>query len=297
MRIEHLKYLITIVDSGSINKASKALYINQQQLSKIVQNLEDDFGVQIFIRHSNGVELTEAGKDIYNAAISIVGRIEDLRLHLRKNKDLQGTLEISAALSYGDYSLIYQAYDRFNAIYPDVSLSINEMSYRKILENCQNHKSQIGYICFDVIGVVNDEVQIPAGWKFILLNEYKLGILVGKNSFLYDKNKVNLDMIKNEDFVVYTSNGESSFDDFFNKYGNKKYVVSKISYVNNLLKSKNVIALSIDKWQKNFKENNISFIALDENIVVYSGLIVPEDYQDNELLRAFVEICLEIIDL
>ena len=54
MRIEHLKYLIAISDIGSINKASKALYINQQQLSKIVQHMEEDFGVKIFIRHSSG---------------------------------------------------------------------------------------------------------------------------------------------------------------------------------------------------------------------------------------------------
>lgn len=61
MRIEHLRYLVTIAELGSINKAAKHLFISQQGLSHVVQQLEKRHNVVLLARKSNKVYITEAG--------------------------------------------------------------------------------------------------------------------------------------------------------------------------------------------------------------------------------------------
>ena len=47
MNILHLKYVISIAENGSINKAAEALYVAQPNLSRYIRELEDDLGVEL----------------------------------------------------------------------------------------------------------------------------------------------------------------------------------------------------------------------------------------------------------
>ena len=47
MKLQQLRYLIAVVDHGSFNKASQALYVTQPTMSKAVDDLEREMGVTI----------------------------------------------------------------------------------------------------------------------------------------------------------------------------------------------------------------------------------------------------------
>ena len=61
MDVKALTYYVAIVDQKSINKAAEILYISQPVLSRTVQALEDELGVQLLIRTNHGIEMTGAG--------------------------------------------------------------------------------------------------------------------------------------------------------------------------------------------------------------------------------------------
>lgn len=292
MRIEHLKYIITIANLGSINKASKALYINQQQLSKIVRSIEEELGVKIFNRYSNGVELTAEGRAVYEAASTVVRTIDDLNMRLHSQVNLKGDLNIKAALSYWDQNIVYQAYDKFTILYPNVNISINELSSGKILNLCGKNEDIIGFVSLADSPLVTEKVEIPENCIFIQLCDYSLGILVSKDNNFAKANKVvSLDSLKDEDFVVYAIDGESSFDYYLSKAGNKKYSVSKISRFYEIIRKNKAIALGINRGEKFFKEMDIKFVPLKENIVATSGLVVSKKYQQKPLIKTFVDLC------
>ena len=46
MTLTQLRYVITIADTGSMNEASKALFISQPSLSQAVKELETEIGVE-----------------------------------------------------------------------------------------------------------------------------------------------------------------------------------------------------------------------------------------------------------
>ena len=57
-----IDYVIAVAECKSISQAAEMLYISQPSLSRYLSNLENELGVNLFVRTLNGTELTAAGK-------------------------------------------------------------------------------------------------------------------------------------------------------------------------------------------------------------------------------------------
>ena len=77
MHLEDMKYLISIIDNKSINKAAKELQLTQPALSTAIGKLEQELGVPLLKRSYKGVVPTEAGDRIYEEAKSILNMIAE----------------------------------------------------------------------------------------------------------------------------------------------------------------------------------------------------------------------------
>ena len=61
MTFQQLEYILEIRRTGSISQAAKKFYVSQASISRAVNALERELGVQIFHRSWNGVQPTEQG--------------------------------------------------------------------------------------------------------------------------------------------------------------------------------------------------------------------------------------------
>jgi len=71
MNFEHYKNFVAIIDAGTISAASKELMIAQPALSNQIKSLEDTYGAPLVIRKPRHIELTDAGKILYEKIKSI----------------------------------------------------------------------------------------------------------------------------------------------------------------------------------------------------------------------------------
>ncbi len=76
MNFNQLRYIVEIVETGSISKAASNLFISQPNLSNQITNLENEIGKKIFYRNNRGVTLTSYGVEVYHYAKSIVKQFE-----------------------------------------------------------------------------------------------------------------------------------------------------------------------------------------------------------------------------
>ena len=65
MELRHLRYFVAVVEEQSFTKAAEKLFIAQPPLSRQIQNLEAELGIQLFERGSRPLLTTEAGLFFY----------------------------------------------------------------------------------------------------------------------------------------------------------------------------------------------------------------------------------------
>ena len=58
MTIQQLKYIVSVVENGTITEAAKKLYISQPSLSNAIKDIEEEAGITIFIRSRAGIVVT-----------------------------------------------------------------------------------------------------------------------------------------------------------------------------------------------------------------------------------------------
>ena len=59
MNLQNLQYVEEVIKCGSISAAARKLYISQPYLSKILMEVEREYGITIFSREKNTLTLTE----------------------------------------------------------------------------------------------------------------------------------------------------------------------------------------------------------------------------------------------
>lgn len=82
MYFRRLRYFEAVARCGSFSRASSDLHIAQPALSSQIAELEADFGSRLFVRHSRGVALTEAGQALLPRAEQLLELIEDVRAEM-----------------------------------------------------------------------------------------------------------------------------------------------------------------------------------------------------------------------
>ena len=76
MKIENLKYFLSVVRTGSLHKTAEEYYLTPQNLSTIIRNIEQDAGVVLFDRTAKGMVLTAEGERFLPYAQTIASAYE-----------------------------------------------------------------------------------------------------------------------------------------------------------------------------------------------------------------------------
>lgn len=78
MTFVQLKYILTIAETKSLNKAAEQLYVSQPSLTNALKELEKEVGITIFFRTGRGVTLTNDGVEFLTYAREIYREYEQL---------------------------------------------------------------------------------------------------------------------------------------------------------------------------------------------------------------------------
>ena len=62
MKTIRYDYVIKVAELKSISKAAEELYMSQPALTKAINNIEEEFGIQLFNRKIKPISLTYAGE-------------------------------------------------------------------------------------------------------------------------------------------------------------------------------------------------------------------------------------------
>ncbi len=87
MQISQLRQALEIEACGSITAAARKLYISQPNLSKGLRELEEELGADLFIRTTQGIHPTPAGKIFLQSAKDILQKLDNLKEGIQSEKE------------------------------------------------------------------------------------------------------------------------------------------------------------------------------------------------------------------
>ena len=82
-------------ETGSITKTASQFFMSQPSLSRHIQGIEAELGVNIILRNKNGSVFTEEGEIVYRKAVEMINTMKDLKRELEAfATKKEGTIKI-----------------------------------------------------------------------------------------------------------------------------------------------------------------------------------------------------------
>lgn len=139
-----LRYLVAAAEAGNITEAARLLNVSQPSVSTAIAQIEDDYGVQVFIRHrARGVTVTSAGQAL----------VKNARLLLNHARDFdQGAVSLGedpkGEISVGCFAMLATRFmpgllSDFGNAHPGISFRLEEGDQQEILQSLLSGHTEI----------------------------------------------------------------------------------------------------------------------------------------------------------
>lgn len=146
METKNLTTLLTIIETGSFQKAATQLNYAPSTVTAQIRQLEDELSLRLFEKVGRRMELTQAGKDILPFVKSLLQNAEQISNYRKDISEITGTLRLVAP----DSIFIYIMQPIIKAILhdaPNIRLVINSLPSDDINQAIVNGVADIGIDC------------------------------------------------------------------------------------------------------------------------------------------------------
>jgi len=162
MKLQQLRYLTEVARRGlNVSEAAEILHTSQPGVSKQIRALEDELGVEVFVRHGKRlVEITEPGKAVVAIAERILAEANNLRRAGEEyaNENV-GSLTIATTHTQARYALP-KTVATFKRRYPKVKLVIHQGNPTQIVEQVLAGEADF-CVATEAIALYPDLISMP----------------------------------------------------------------------------------------------------------------------------------------
>jgi len=213
MNLQQLKIVIeTVKQNFNLTEVANTLFTSQSGISKHIKDLEDELGVELFVRKGKRfLGLTDPGKELIQIAERMMLDAKNIKkLAEQFSQSDHGQLTIATTHTQARYALPQIVRDFKNA-FPKVHLAIHQGSPNEIVDLLKKGEADIGI-------ATESLSQIPELVTFPFYNWHH-AIIVPKGHALENKKDVSLEEITEYPLVTYHEGftGRKSIDEAFLK--------------------------------------------------------------------------------
>ncbi len=145
MNFRQLEYFSAVAQARSISKAARELHVAQPPVSRQIAMLEDELGVCLFLRNNKGIELTEAGRLLYQQSQQMFQELRSMADSVRDvDAGLRGQLKIG--IIYSDVPVVLGHLREYHRAYPQVELYIRLGSPADLLDDLDRGRLHVLFL-------------------------------------------------------------------------------------------------------------------------------------------------------
>ncbi|EMF0434564.1 LysR family transcriptional regulator [Enterococcus faecium] len=205
MNIQKYIAFLKTVELKSFTKAAEALNYSQSGISRMINDLEDEWGVTLLERNRTGLRLTSDGINIYPYVKNLFDEYESMQRKLEELNGIKfGVIRIGTFSSVATHWLP-QLILNFQNKYPNIKFELLLVNYDEIEHWILTGRVDFGFLRLPTLPKLSTQ--------FIHQDDFK--VIVPKNHFLEKKDSVSLNDLSGLPFILLDKNGNSNITTLF----------------------------------------------------------------------------------
>jgi LysR family transcriptional regulator, salicylic acid-responsive activator of bsdBCD len=143
--VKRLRYFVTIAREGQITQAAKKLHMAQPPLSQQLKLLEEELDVLLLERNGRKMELTEAGKLLYEKAEALLEQMDETVKEVKETASgLRGVLSVGCVKSC--FAQLPERIRDFRKSYPQVTFHLRSGDSYRLAEGLRNRDIELAIV-------------------------------------------------------------------------------------------------------------------------------------------------------
>jgi DNA-binding transcriptional LysR family regulator len=204
----------------SFTKAADKLFITSAAVKKQIDSLEDELGVQLFLRKSSGCVLTPPGEIFQSESKKILKAINTAAQRVQKaEKEQEYEIHIGYSVKL-DYNFLHDISSAYTEQYPNHCLRFERMKKSELTTALYNQTID----CFIIINPQKSEFK---RMKKVTVAETQMYAVMQKNHPLTQKKTVTFDDLVPYDVYLSSVLDNSLYEDFESVIGSKLHILDQ----------------------------------------------------------------------
>ena len=302
MKLQYMRYIVEIAKHNSLSGAAAALYMTQSALSAAVKDVEEELGIQIFVRTNRGVFLTPDGEDSLRYFREILEQTDRLVARY-KNRDTANTY-FSVSAQHLPFAV--RAFDELLKRFAPGSYNaaIYELSTGELIQNVASGHSEFG-----VMAVTADQMRLlnrslVSGdllfTQMACLNTY---VFLRREHPLGGEEKLTMEHLRSYPYVTYDRSEDPIYfteEAILHEPLNRCIHVSDRATKMSVIRSTDAFSIGVDLPNFNrdiyFKNSSTELIAIpfaDQSEPMLVGYLEKNGHIRTEIGQRYIELLAE----
>lgn len=206
--IQKYQAVLAASEEGNITAAADRLGYTQSSVSKMISDVESEWGIQVFERSKKGVKLTPDGEDIMPYVRQLLDSCSALDIQVNDVKGCEtGSIRIGLFSSVAE-QWMPELIGRFHEAHPNISYELLTGDYDEIEKWLDEGRVDLGFL------------RLPAGkdLKTMEICRDHLMAVLPKDHPLASKEKIDPEDLDGQSFLLLEHGGKTEVSEFLEEY-------------------------------------------------------------------------------
>ena len=150
MELHQLRYFVAVAELGHFTRAAERCHVAQPSLSQQIGKLEKELGKPLFDRLGRIVRLTDAGRTLYEQAVSILAAVDEAKRQVADSSGDQGGVVAVGAIPTVAPFLLPAVASAFQRRFHGSRVVIFEDLTAHVIENCLRGELDVGVLALPI---------------------------------------------------------------------------------------------------------------------------------------------------
>jgi LysR family hydrogen peroxide-inducible transcriptional activator len=193
MELHQLRYFVAVAELGHFTRAAERCHVSQPSLSQQIAKLEKELRKPLFDRLGRIVRLTDAGRTLYEQAVSILASVEEAKRQVADDSGEPGGIVAVGAIPTIAPFLLPGVASAFQKRWGGSQVLLFEELTAHVIENCLRGERDVGVLA---LPVSDTRLQVEPLFEEELLLALPAGHPLSK------KRRVTIDDLNGQPFIL-----------------------------------------------------------------------------------------------